>query len=67
MVGVEPVDEMPLGLCTKLRKTRTFEMDVMQKLHIGIFGTAVKPCAYDFYKRLLVPISLNQCYMGCYK
>ena len=40
MVGVEPVeeapvDEAPIGLHTKLRKTRTFEMDVIQKLHIG--------------------------------
>ena len=35
VVGVEPVGEAPIGLNTKLRKTRTFEMDVMQKLHIG--------------------------------
>ena len=40
MVGVEsvdeaPVDEAPIRLYTKLRKTRTFEMDVMQILHIG--------------------------------
>ena len=35
VVGVEPVDEAPIGLYTKLRKIRTFEMDVMQKLHIG--------------------------------
>ena len=25
----------PIGLYTKLRKTRTFEMDVIQKLQIG--------------------------------
>ena len=31
VVGVEPVEEAPIGLYTKLRKTRTFEMDVMQK------------------------------------
>ena len=31
VVGVEPVDEVPIGLYTKLRKTRTFEMYVMQK------------------------------------
>ena len=40
MVGVEPVDEAPvdeasIGLYTKLRKTTTFEMDVIQKLPIG--------------------------------
>ena len=34
MVGVEPVGEAPIGLYTKLRKTRTFEMDVMQKILI---------------------------------
>ena len=27
--------EGPIGLYTKLRKAGTFEMDVMQKLHIG--------------------------------
>ena len=35
MVGVEPVGEAFIEIYTKLRKTRTFEMDVMQKLHIG--------------------------------
>ena len=35
VVGVEPVEEAPIRLYTKLRKTRTFEMDVIQKLHIG--------------------------------
>ena len=34
-VGEAPVGEVPIGLYTKLRKNRTFEMDVMQKLHIG--------------------------------
>ena len=34
MVGVEPVDAAPTGFDTKLRKTRTFEMDAMQKLQI---------------------------------
>ena len=29
------VDDTPIGLYTKLRKTKTFETDVMQKLHIG--------------------------------
>ena len=32
---VAPVDEALIGLYTKFRKTRTFEMDVIQKLHIG--------------------------------
>ena len=32
---VEPVDEAPIGLYTKLRKNEIFEMDVMQKLHVG--------------------------------
>ena len=31
---MEPVGEAPIGLYTKLRKTRTFEMDVMQKILI---------------------------------
>ena len=31
---VEPVDDAPIGLYTELRETRTFKMDVMQKLHI---------------------------------
>ena len=35
LVGVAPVGEAPIGLYTKLRKTRTFEMDVMQKILIG--------------------------------
>ena len=40
VVGVEqveevPVEEAPIGLYIKLRKTRTFEMDVMQKIIIG--------------------------------
>ena len=35
MEGVEPVDEVPIGLYTKLRKTKTSEMDVMQILHVG--------------------------------
>ena len=45
MVGVEPVDEaLPVddalkGLYTKLRKTKTFEMDVMQEVHIGKLST----------------------------
>ena len=30
-----PVDEAPIGLYTKLRKTRTFEVDVMYKIHLG--------------------------------
>ena len=33
------MDEAPIGLYTKLRKTETFEMDVMQKLHVGSFQT----------------------------
>ena len=32
---MEPVGEASTGLYTKLRKTRTFEMDVIQKLHMG--------------------------------
>ena len=36
--GGAPVEEAPIGLYTKLRKTRTFEMDVMQKLLIGKFS-----------------------------
>ena len=40
MVGVEPVDAATvdaarIGLYTKSRKTRTFEVDVMQKLNTG--------------------------------
>ena len=36
-VDKAPVDEVPIGLYTALSKTRTFEMDVMHKLHIGKF------------------------------
>ena len=35
VVGVKPVNTAPIGLYTKSRKTRTFEIYVMQKLHIG--------------------------------
>ena len=34
-MGEASVGEAPIGLYTKLRKTRTFEMDVMQKILIG--------------------------------
>ena len=52
MVGVEPVDESPIGLYTKLRKTRTFEMDVMQKLHIGkLSNLAHMISAYSCFKQ----------------
>ena len=34
-VDEAPVDEAPIGLYTKLRKTKTFGMDVMQKLCTG--------------------------------
>ena len=61
MVGVEPVDEapvdgVPIGLYTKLRKTRTFEMDVMQEILIGklsnfthIILTNVCLCLYQYH------------------
>ena len=35
VVSVEPVNEAPIGMYTKLKKTKTFEMDVRQKIHIG--------------------------------
>ena len=35
LMDEEPVDEAPIGLYTKLRKLRTFEMSILQKLHIG--------------------------------
>ena len=46
VVGVEPVGEAPvgevhIGLYTKLRKTRTFEIAVMQKT---THWKAFKPC-----------------------
>ena len=34
-VDEAPVDEAPIGLYTELMKTETFEIDVMQKLHVG--------------------------------
>ena len=34
-VDEAPVDEAPIGLYTKLKKTETFEMDVMQKVQVG--------------------------------
>ena len=50
VVDVEPVDEAavdkaPKGLYTKLRKTRTFEMDVMQKM---TYWKAFKPCTSTY-------------------
>ena len=60
MVGVEPVEEAPveetpIGLSTKLRKTRTFEMDVMQKLLIGKFSNRAHiiftyGCLYQYHR-----------------
>ena len=57
MVGVEPVDEVPvdeapIGLYTKLRKTITFEMDVTH-------WKGFKHCTYDVDIQFFVPLSLN--------
>ena len=54
VVGVEPVDEAPIRLYTKLRKTRTFEMDVLQKLNIGKLSNlahiiSVYGCLYRYH------------------
>ena len=63
MEGVEqvdeaPVDEAPIGLYTKLRKPKTFEMDVMQKLHVGKVSNLAHIIS-TYGCLLLVPISLN--------
>ena len=50
------MDETPIGLYTKLRKTRTFEMDVMEKLHIGKLSNLAHENIDIWF---LVPISLN--------
>ena len=63
MVGVEPVDEAPIELYTKLRKTRAIKMDVMQKLQIGKLSNL----AYNIYLSLLVPISLYYFYILSYR
>ena len=49
-----PVDEVPIGLYTKFIKSRTFEMDVIQKLHIGKLSNLVQiiltfGCLYQYY------------------
>ena len=50
MVGVEPVDEVPIELYTKLRKTRAIEMDVMQKLHSGkLIIISTYHCLYQYH------------------
>ena len=46
----------PIGLYTKLRKTRTFQMDVMHKVHIEKLSNPV----HIIYVWLFVPISLNE-------
>ena len=53
-VGEVPVDEAPMGLYTKVRKTRTFEMDVMQKIVIGKFSNLAhvvftNGCLYQYH------------------
>ena len=53
-----PVEEAPIGLYTKLRKTRTFEMDVMQKLLIGKFSNLAHiiftyGCLYQYHQLVL--------------
>ena len=53
-VDETPVDEAPFGLYTKLRKTENFEMDVMQKLHVGKLSNFVHiistyGCFYPYY------------------
>ena len=59
VVGVDlvdelPVDEAPIGLYTKLRITKTFEKDVMQKLHIGKLSNlahkiSTYSCLYQYH------------------
>ena len=49
-----PVEEAPIGLYTKLRETRTFETDVMQKLLIGKFSNLahvifIYGCLYRYH------------------
>ena len=48
------MDAAPIGLHTKLRKNGTFQMDVMQKLHIGKLSNLVHN--YDIYVWLIAPI-----------
>ena len=48
------MEEAPIGLYTKLTKTRTFEMDVMQKLLIGKFSNLAHiiftyGCLYQYH------------------
>ena len=78
MVGVEtveeaPVEEGPIGLYTKLRKTRTFEMDVMQKLLIGKFSNLAHiiftyGCLYQYHYISAIWATTNKTilfYPGC--
>ena len=55
-VGVEPVDEAPvdeapIGLYTQLRKTETFEMNVMQTGKLSNFAHIISTygCLYQYH------------------
>ena len=52
------MDEAPIGLYTKLRKTITLEMDVMQKLHIGKLSNLAHIISTNGCLYQVVPISL---------
>ena len=52
--GWSAVEWAPIGLYTKLKKTRTFEMDVMQKILIGKLSNLAHViftigCLYQYY------------------
>ena len=60
-VGEAPVDETPIGLYTKLRKTRTFEMDVMQKILIVKLSNLahvifINGCLYKYHSIIISAI-----------
>ena len=72
-VGEAPVGEVPVELYTKLRKTRTSEMDVLQKILIGKFPNLghvifTNGCLYHYHSISAIWATTNKTilfYPGC--
>ena len=57
--------EVPIGLFPKLRKTKTFEMDVMQKILIGKLSNPAhviftNGCLYQYHSISAVRVTTNK-------
>ena len=70
---MEPVGEAPIGLYIKFRKTRTFEMDVMQKILIWKLSNLAHAiftngCLYQYHSISVIWATTNKTmlfYPGC--